>query len=179
MSDQGITILLAVVGFLVTIFLAFVAIIFKILWSTKTQRTEAEKAALGEMSDAIKEITKRLNDIDRQILTLDFPVKLLWAKAEQKLSSDLHMPHEQYKEMDDLLIKLDNRTISLRERKRLKELAEERLHDFSKEITDEHRESAAALGSVMDKNVTEEGLAGPPDNVEVVGEKKSQEPGME
>lgn len=176
MTDQAITVLLAIIGFLITIFLVFAGFIFKVWFTSRGTRTDDEKQMSIETKDAIKEIGLRLTEIDRQILTLDFPVKLLWAKAEQKLSKELHMPHEKYKEMDALLTQLDDKTITVAGRKRLKVLAEERITDFSKEITEEHRESAAALGPVMDKSAMETVTEGETTNLEVVGEKEIQEP---
>lgn len=180
MTDQAVTILLAVIGFLlviagfsVTVVIAAATIMFKIYWTGRTDRGEDSKAALMAIRNDVQEIKAEQVKQAKDILTLDFPVKLLWAKAETKLSKTLHMPEARYAEMDKLLTQLDDRSITAEGRIRLKELANERIHDFSKEISDEHRESAAALGPVMDKTVMETAAEGSLTEIELVGEKKS------
>lgn len=123
----------------------------------------------------------RIVELERQVLTLDFPVKLLWAKAQQNAADALHHPKPRFKEMDDLLDKLNLKDINQNgdilpmtdaDTARLKELLFHRTTDMSEGVTDYEREQAKIMPILMDNKIIEEqkGTGTTPLNVELVGE---------
>lgn len=116
-------------------------------------------AAFGAGFTAIFAYLRTLNadivSIKVAMSKLDTQVSPLWAKVQAQISADLHHPHPQYKEMDDLLEKLEAITITSEERARLEVLLVQRSHDMSPMISNSQRESAVIMIQVMKKVLRE------------------------
>jgi hypothetical protein len=82
----------------------------------------------------------------------------LWARVQAQIAQDLHHPNPRYTEMDGLLEKLDNLTITLDERDRLKVLLAERSKDMHEDIGQQQREKASFMITVMDMVLAEKAI---------------------
>lgn len=149
----------------------------------QVKKNESEIAKLVTAIDKIKD---RQESMERQILTLDFPVKLLWAKAQGHAADALHHPEPRFKEMDDLLDKLslkgldrngDILPMTEKDTARLKELLLHRSTDMSEDVTHYEREQAKIMPVLMDNKLIEEqkGTGKEPLNIELVGEAPEDE----
>jgi hypothetical protein len=110
---------------------------------------------VGAMLAYVIKLNDRLREQDRKIAVLETQLSPLWARVQAQISSDLHHPHERYLEMDTLLEKLEALKITDPERRRLKELLEERSRDMHEDITEEQRKKAQLMIQVMDLVVIE------------------------
>jgi hypothetical protein len=99
--------------------------------------------------------------VDQSLIVLGTQMSPLWAQVQARIASELHHPHERYKEMDTLLEKLESKpsVLTVPERNRLKELLSQRTQDFHEDITPQQRSSAALMLGVMDKVLEETAIA--------------------
>lgn len=145
------------------------------------EQVKKNEAEIGKLAESIEKIKDKQEEMARQILSLDFPLKLLWAKAQESTSAALHHPKARFKEMDDLLDKLNLKDLDHNgdilpmteaDTARLKELLHHRSTDMSEGVTDYEREQAKIMPTVMANKVIEEqkGAGGAPVNVELIGE---------
>lgn len=100
-------------------------------------------------------LTLEVNKLKVATAKLDTQMSPLWATVQARISEDLHHPHPRYFEMDRLLEALENMTISVSGRSRLKVLLHERSVDMHPDITEAQRRSAKAMIPVMDLVVIE------------------------
>jgi hypothetical protein len=91
----------------------------------------------------------KLLSMAQDIAILKTQVSPLWAQIQTRIAVDLHHPHPRYIEMDGLLEKLENLTITLEERKRLEILLQERSIDMHEDISELQRKEAKLMNQVM------------------------------
>ncbi|MCA1628390.1 MAG: hypothetical protein LC742_10560, partial [Acidobacteria bacterium] len=77
--------------------------------------------------------------------------------------------HERFTQMNLLLLKLSDKTLTEGERELLKELIRERQSDQSEEVTESERQSARLLPGVMAKEDIESRTEGDLHDVQLVG----------
>jgi len=121
----------------------------------------------ASMLAAIARLYARIGEHDKQLAEMSTKVSPLWATVQKVISDELHHPHAQYAEMDTLLERLDNLTITTEERDRLKILLMQRSVDMDSDITESQRKSAKMMIDVMDKVVQEASIAVPMNNERV------------
>jgi|SRR5579864_637346 len=119
-------------------------------------------AVLSAIFAAIWLLYDRMNDRLRA-LELDMAVSKtqltpLWATVQKVIVDELH--HVGHPEMDRLLEKLQNLSITPEERIELKAMLEARALDYGPEITESERKSAILLIGIMDKVLIEAATAG-------------------
>jgi hypothetical protein len=103
----------------------------------------------------LKNLNTEINSIKVAMSRLDTQVSPLWAKVQAQISADLHHPDERYHEMDKLLERLENLTISPSDRERLKVLLLQRATD--PDVDQSQRDKASIMAKVMDMVVAEQG----------------------
>lgn len=106
----------------------------------------------------------------RQLRT---PVKPIWAKVQRTISEDLrlHSVPAKYKRMAELIYRLEDLSITDRERTEVKVLLVEFSKDMNPKITKAQRESADIMTIIMGKVLIEAGSSSPMGDVEPVGVK--------
>lgn len=165
MTDQAITILLAVIGFLLMIVVALAGAAFKVYLSNSGLKTTIST----KNSD-------RLDKIEDQLLLIDFQVKPMWAKAQKQISDELHHPHAKDQEADHLIDKLENLTINEDETERLKDLFIQRSQDETGDVSEREKALAGIMPVIMDLTLADAAEAEAETvDIELVGVKKLPE----
>lgn len=107
-------------------------------------------------NDAYKvSIDNKLASLELQIVALNTQISPFWAAVQTKIAKDLTHPHIQFKEMDELLLELENLTITINGRARLLELINERIISIDPKVSQSEKNSAKIMKIVMEKVVTE------------------------
>jgi hypothetical protein len=107
----------------------------------------------------LKELRDQVEELRRAMATVNTQMSPLWARVQAQIATDLHHPNVRYAEMDGLLEKLDTLKITTDERLRLKVLLVERSKDIHEDISQEQREKAAFMVTVMDMVLAEKAVA--------------------
>jgi hypothetical protein len=105
---------------------------------------------LGAILAYCVRINTRQSEQAIDIAKLQMQVSPLWNNVQRRISEDLHHPHPRYFEMDKLLEALEDLSITVAERTRLKELLLERSQDMHEDITEKQRQEARLMIQVMD-----------------------------
>jgi hypothetical protein len=158
MTDSAVQILLAIIGFLLTVMVVLAGAAFKIyLRNTGLKETVSTKNS------------ERIEKIEAQLLLIDFQVKPMWAKAQKQLSDELHHPHAKDQETDKLIDKLERLHINEAETERLKQLFHERATSTDPAITEREKSIAKIMPVIMDLTLEEAKAKGNLTDVELVG----------
>lgn len=103
------------------------------------------------------EKNKRITDLEKDVAGLktlvavtDTKVTPLWAKVQKQMSDELHHPHADHQEADDLIDKLENLEATPAETTRLKKLFHERANSKDPKITARERSIATIMPVIMD-----------------------------
>lgn len=123
----------------------------------------ASLATICSMSVALYLLLKQLRT----------PVKPIWAKVQRTISEDLRLPSlpAKYKRMGDLIYRLEDLSITDKERTEVKALLVEFSTDMNPKISKAQRESADIMSIIMGKVLLEAGSSSPFADVEPVGVK--------
>lgn len=97
----------------------------------------------------------RVAVLEQEVAILKTQMSPLWSSVQSQIARDLTHPHPQFAEMDELLQRLENLTITDAERVRLGLLLEERILSTDPEISEDERASAKLLKGVMKKVLKE------------------------
>jgi hypothetical protein len=95
-------------------------------------------------------LTRSIHLLELKLVEMSVQIAPFWASVQAKISADLHHPDPRYHEMDRLLEKLDELTITDAERVRLKELLLKRSTDMHDDMSEPQRQAASAMIGVMD-----------------------------
>jgi hypothetical protein len=114
---------------------------------------------INELKNSLQALEKSVNELRVTTAAISTQVSPLWARVQAQISEDLHHPAPQYREMDELLERLDNLTITPPGRDRLKILLIARSKDVDPEINQEQRDKAVFMVSVMDMVLAEKAIA--------------------
>ena len=98
---------------------------------------------------------ERVDKMESDLALLLSQFSPFWKSVESQIIKDLTHPSPQFKQMDDLLRKLEALTITPEERSRLIELLRERMVTSDPEVSPSERESAKIMITVMGKVVDE------------------------
>jgi hypothetical protein len=107
----------------------------------------------------LKQLREDIEELKRSMATVNTQMSPLWARVQAQIAQDLHHPNPRYAEMDALLEQLDSLKITTDERARLKILLVERSKDLHVDISQEQREKAAFMVTVMDMVLAEKAVA--------------------
>lgn len=139
-------------------------------WRRKTRIEDELAKALKER----EEMKERIDVLEQKFVLQEAEQKQtlpIWAALQAKIIKDMTHPHEQFKEMDVLLEKLQADDVTHSERVRIVELTEERIVSTDPLVSHDEKESAKLLEVVMGKVIEEAKIGGPITSVQSIGEK--------
>lgn len=126
--------------------------------------------AIWRTSSAVK--NKRIDDLEAAVAELkvnaavaDTKLTPLWAKVQRQMSDELHHPHAENLEADELIDKLENLEATPSETARLKVLFHERANSDDPKISARERSIAKIMPVIMDLVLEE--AESPHESVEV------------
>lgn len=96
----------------------------------------------------------RLSKLEMKVSNQAVKIEPLWKRVQDQISNELHHPDPRFAEMDELLEQLENLSISVTGRERLKVLLVERSSDM--EVRQGQRNAAVLMLTVMEKAVLDD-----------------------
>jgi hypothetical protein len=110
-------------------------------------------ASLGAASAMLLRMGGRIRDLELDMVAVKLKGEPYWAVAQQILSKKL--THKGHPRVDELLVRLNALTITQAEKIELKNLLNERLTDFTGEITADERACIPHFLWIMDQVILE------------------------